>query len=361
MPTETRDANSYFDVVVIGAGFFGCEIALELKKNGVPSVALIDREGGIVRRASAVNQARIHNGYHYPRAIVTAERSRRNYDRFTEDYGYATHDMRSIYAVARGSKVSASQFHTFCRRIGAPCREAPRSIARLFNDALVDAVFETQELTFNAARVAAHIEGRLNAADILVQLNSPAKLAEIGDRHVILSTPGGSVTARYVINATYANLDRIGIPLRSKIKRELAELVLIQAPPELEGIGITVVDGPYFSVMPFPSGHCHSLSHVRYTPRLSRIAPPDDFVHMKSHAIAMMRDAARYLPCIMRARVQRSLYEWKALLQESEESDSRPILIETSAESRRIVSILGGKIDNIYDALEFVRSRSWSN
>ncbi len=65
------------DVAVIGAGFFGCEIALQLRRLGVPRVLLLDREAAILRRASAVNQARVHNGYHYPRAVLTALRARK--------------------------------------------------------------------------------------------------------------------------------------------------------------------------------------------------------------------------------------------------------------------------------------------
>lgn len=350
-----------FDVVVVGAGFFGCEIALELKRIGVPSVALVDRADAILRRASSVNQARIHNGYHYPRAIVTAERSRKSFDRFVADYDYATHEMRSIYSVARGSKVSASQFEAFCRRLRAPCRDVTHSFGALFDNAMIEAVFETREIVFDVRKIAEKLEQRLRAARVSVQLSSPATLTEAGHRHVKLSLPHGSITTRHLINATYANLGGIGVPLRSKIRRELAEIVLIGAPPELHGMGVTIVDGPYFSVMPFPPAGCHSLTHVRYTPHHSGMENGDDRAQPQSHAASMIRDAARYLPCMSHARIERSLYEWKALPQQGEDNDARPILIETSGESRRVVSILGGKIDNVYDALDYVRSHSWSH
>jgi glycine/D-amino acid oxidase-like deaminating enzyme len=357
---SNRKSTPDVDVAVIGAGFFGCEIALALRDLGVPKVTLIEKEGGILRRASAINQARIHNGYHYPRAICTAERSRKSFSRFVEDYAHATLQMRSIYAVARGSKVSARQFQAFCGRIGAPCRDVTGSYGMRFNRELIEAVFETRELVFDTCKLAAHIERRLAAADVSVQLSSPAAITSIGDNHVALSLRGGSITARHVVNATYASLDEIGAPIRPVIKRELAEIVLIQVPSELQDTGITVMDGPYFSVMPFPSTACHSLTHVRYTPHHARTGGNRDERHVRSRATSMIRDAARYLPCIARARIKRSLYEWKAVLQETEYSDERPIFIETSPGARRVVSILGGKIDNIYDALDFVRSHPWS-
>jgi glycine/D-amino acid oxidase-like deaminating enzyme len=58
------------DAIVIGGGFYGCEIALELVRLGFEKVVLVEREPGLLRRASFVNQARIHNGYHYPRAYL---------------------------------------------------------------------------------------------------------------------------------------------------------------------------------------------------------------------------------------------------------------------------------------------------
>ncbi|MGC2781465.1 MAG: FAD-dependent oxidoreductase, partial [Bradyrhizobium sp.] len=153
------DLSSPVDVAVLGGGFFGCEIALALKRMGLGRVVLIEREPGIMRRASAVNQARIHNGYHYPRALLTAARSRLNFDRFLGDYGHAIlPGMEKVYAIARTSRVNASQFSRFCETIGAPCREARHSIARLFDAGMIEDAFETRELVFDAIAVAARLE-----------------------------------------------------------------------------------------------------------------------------------------------------------------------------------------------------------
>src|SRR6516225_11463008 len=58
------------EAIVIGGGFYGCETALELKRLGFGRIVLVEREPGLLRRASFVNQARVHNGYHYPRAYM---------------------------------------------------------------------------------------------------------------------------------------------------------------------------------------------------------------------------------------------------------------------------------------------------
>jgi hypothetical protein len=73
----------------------------------------------------------------------------------------------------------------------------------------------------------------------------------------------------------------------------------------------------------------------------------------------MLRDAARYLPCLAPVEPISSLFEVKAVLCRNENDDGRPILFEVCPESPRIVSVMGTKFDNIYDALDAIRSHRW--
>jgi hypothetical protein len=66
----------------------------------------------------------------------------------------------------------------------------------------------------------------------------------------------------------------------------------------------------------------------------------------------MVRDAARYLPAISAARYEASLFEVKTLLGKNEVDDGRPILFHRDARLPQLCSVLGGKIDNIYDILD---------
>jgi hypothetical protein len=43
----------------------------------------------------------------------------------------------------------------------------------------------------------------------------------------------------------------------------------------------------------------------------------------------------------------------------NEDDDGRPILFEKSVRSPRVISILGAKIDNIYDVLELIEREAW--
>ena len=74
------------DAVVIGGGFYGAAIAIYLAQRGLKRITLFEREPALLTRASYTNQARVHNGYHYPRSFTTAYRSRINLPKFVRDW-----------------------------------------------------------------------------------------------------------------------------------------------------------------------------------------------------------------------------------------------------------------------------------
>ena len=107
------------DAVIIGGGFYGSAIAIYLAKTrGLRRVILLEREPELLIRASYNNQARVHNGYHYPRSFTTAFRSRVNLPRFVRDWPQVVkQDFVKLYAIARrNSKVTASNLSVFATR-----------------------------------------------------------------------------------------------------------------------------------------------------------------------------------------------------------------------------------------------------
>ncbi|MNE80747.1 hypothetical protein D3C80_1773470 [compost metagenome] len=66
----------------------------------------------------------------------------------------------------------------------------------------------------------------------------------------------------------------------------------------------------------------------------------------------MVRDVGRYIPAVFEAKHIDSLFEVKTVLVKNEGDDGRPILFERHQDLPGCYSILGGKIDNIYDVLE---------
>lgn len=353
-----------YDAVIIGGGFYGCSLALYLRAQG-QRVVILERDSDLLLRASYANQARVHGGYHYPRSFVTAWRSLINFPRFVQDFTDCIDTgFEKVYAIANsGSKVSAYQFLKFCYNIGAPVRPAPGEITRLFNRQLIEQVYMVREYAFDAGKLRAKLRAQLHAASIPVQVGSDVvRVKSCGDGRLRVELENGSgVIGGRVFNCTYAGLNTIlrrsGLPMLP-LKHEVTEMALIDVPPALEKLGVTIMDGPFFSVMPFPAEGLHSLSHVRYTPHESWIDQQDGWRdpyaflgERETHYPYMLRDAQRFLPALAESRYVKSLFEIKTVLVKNEDDDGRPILWREDYGLENLYVVMGGKIDNIYDAL----------
>lgn len=357
-----------YDATVVGGGFYGAAIAIYLKtKRGFKSVALIERERDLLLRASFNNQARVHNGYHYPRSLTTAFRSRVNLPRFVQDYPLAIkRDFTHLYAIARrNSRVTSRQFGRFCGEIGAEFKTAPEGMRNLFNPRLIEDVFLVEEYVFDAGRLVERARQELDACGVEVHLNRRVNAIRKTSEGLLVESKGEmekDFCSREVFNCSYSGLNQFTGAFsgtQTKLKHEIAEIALVQAPLALAQVGITVMDGPFFSMMPFPPRGLHALSHVRYTPHLSwsdqvGVDPYRklESYHRETRADRMIRDVSRYIPDALDVKYVDSLFEIKTVLMKNEGDDGRPILFEKHPDLPGCYSILGGKIDNIYDVLE---------
>lgn len=358
------------DAVIIGGGFYGASIAIYLaKQRGLKRIVLVERESALLTRASYNNQARIHNGYHYPRSFTTAYRSSINLPRFVKDWPDAVkQDFTKLYAIARrNSNVTAKQFVRFCKEIGAKIEPADQTMRQLFEPHLIEDVFLVEEYAFDSRKLANWAEIELNECGIKLRLETRVTAISKGSDalRIVMRAQDGSeseVASSYVFNCTYSGLNQFkgDFPgTTTHLKQEVTEMALIQAPPELAGLGITVMDGPFFSMMPFPARGLHTLSHVRYTPHMhwndQRGIDPyqklNDY-ERTTRVDRMIRDVERYLPAVHDAKYVESLFEVKTILVKNESDDGRPILFEKHEDLPGCYSVLGGKIDNIYDVLE---------
>lgn len=363
---------SVLEAIVIGGGFYGVNIALYLAtQKKMRDIVILERELDILTRASQNNQARIHNGYHYPRSFTTAYRSRINMQRFIQDWPDAVEKkFNKVYAIARNnSKVTAKQFTRFCKEIGAGIEAADPAISALFNPRLIEQVFVVEEFAFDSNKLKEWAKDELERAGVTVICDSNVfeinKDSKSGLSLKVENTENGvtELLSKYIFNCSYSGVNQFKGDFKNtalKIKHEVTEMVLVKMPESLKNLGITVMDGPFFSTMPYPSRPgIHSLSHVRYTPHFSWVDENGTNPYKKledykkeTEKERMLRDSARYLPAIADATYLESIFEIKSVLLKNEIDDGRPIMFEKNEGLPGCFSIFGGKIDNIYDVLE---------
>lgn len=354
-----------YDAVVIGGGFYGTSIAAYLStKRKKANVLVIEQFDELLTRASLRNQARVHCGYHYPRSFTTAFRSRVNLSKFTEEFSEAIdNDFVKIYAIAKhNSKVTANQFVKFCNQIGARVGVATKDVKGLFNKNTVEDVFMVNEYAFDAKILATMMQSQMNGLGVDLKLSTQVEQINNEDDLFVISLRTGvdrsDIQSKLVFNCTYSGINQIkgNIPrTNNRLKHEITEMLLVQPPEELKDKGFTLMDGPFFSMMPYPSKNLHTLSHVRYTPHTEISDTENPYVELEnydkeSRMSRMIRDSARYIPEISHVSYVESIFEVKTVLLKNEIDDGRPILFEKNCKG--YYSVLGSKIDNIYDILE---------
>lgn len=370
--------NPVYDHVVIGGGIYGCWVALELAQRKVGRVLLLEKNERILEQASFQNQARLHRGYHYPRSFLTASRSNVTLDRFIEEFRDCVEDrVQSYYAIASHfSKVTASEFYLLCNRAGLPIQKAPVSVQKLFSSELIEEVFEVKEPVFNADQLRMLLEKRLQMHGVQMRMPWKAHYVEEASQPVfrLVGTPvcePHSLEVLYGRNLWICNYGQLNEFLTASflnplpLQMQWTEMALVEPPSVLQGMGMTVMDGAFFSFLPFPPRNLYSLSHVRFTPHSqwqekggnephSTLDSDSSRFPRRSVYGKMIHDAQRYLPILNQCQYRDSLWERKVTLQESTQNDGRPIVWVKNHGFRNVHCILGGKVDNIFElSLEF--------
>lgn len=355
-----------YDCVVLGGGMFGLYTTMYLSSRGA-HVAVLEKDKTLFNRASRYNQSRIHRGYHYPRSFETAQKVANYYQRFCADYYFSLlSDFKQYYSIAKeDSKISANDYAKFCNKINIPLVEIDSK--NFFKDDLVEATFKVEEACFDYEKIKNYFLKKFvnnKYVDIYYQ-SFPTAYNVLSSKYCLkLNNSSTKVVTPVIINSTYNNVNEVnklfGFP-GYEIKYELCELMLCQTNEKLFHTGITVMDGPFFSVMPFGDGHVSSLWSVDLSPVSVSYSKPQsnrrlifnllnniiirnsNWTRMNSTARSFLNDNINDLSYI------KSVFEIKPILTSSEIDDSRPTLITTHSKTPTFISILAGKISTIYD------------
>ncbi len=363
-----------YDKIIFGAGLYGLYAAEKCGGRG-ERVLVLERDAAPFMRATYINQARVHMGYHYPRSYSTAIKSAHYFERFHRDFAFCEHTAFSqIYATAAHySWTNAAEFRRFCRAAGILCEDVPAE--KYFRPGMCDGAFLTREYTYDAQVLKAYYMDRLAPMkNVELHFCEMAQRVEKGAGLWRVETEKGAYTAPYILNATYAGVNDVHAMMGYepfKIKYELCEIILCTVSDKLRDVGITVMDGPFFSIMPFGKTGLHSLTSVTFTPHVTSYDALPTFACQKASggrcrpgslyncnecpakpasAWPYMSQLARtYLKEEFGFSYKESLFSMKPILKASEIDDSRPTVVRVMDTGPTFVSVLSGKINTVYD------------
>ena len=364
-----------YDKIIIGAGLYGLYSALFCGEKG-QSVLVLECDTTPFRRATYINQARVHQGYHYPRSISTAMKSAGYFERFNKDYAFCINrEFEKIYATSSMySWTDGEQFKKVCKAANIPCTELHTE--QFFKKGMCDGTFLTREYTYDAMILKDYFLEKLKPLNnVEIQYGVKiTKIEKMQDAYDIYLNDRKRYRTYFLLNATYAGtnqiLDMVGYE-KFGIKYELCEIILCDVNERLKQYGITVMDGPFFSIMPFGKTGLHSLTSVTFTPHTTsydsvptfacqqqsggfcsvfRLGNCNDCSEKPETAFPYMANLARkYLRDEYEFTYKNSLFSMKPILMSSEIDDSRPTVIRVYSKNPTFVGVLSGKINTVYD------------
>jgi glycine/D-amino acid oxidase-like deaminating enzyme len=356
-----------FDTLVVGGGFYGCMVASHVAERG-ERVLLVEQQTHLMHHASMIHPSRVLHLYHD--ALVGGSASSHHAARFlTEFRDSIVNHFTQFYALGRaGSKVTPGQFYHYLRHLGVPIAPAPEAVHRLFDSAYIETVFRVEEPLFDTAHLRQQMEQRLAEARVELAKSTTAEQVvpqKNGTLRVTLASTDTkhTISVQKVFNCAHAQLntllERSQLALIPLV-HELTEMVVVDVPSALRGAGITILSGPFFSLLPFPALGQHTLSQARFSPHpswgdlgLDGPAPREILasVARQTGFERMRREASRYMPSLGELRYLRSLWTIRSRL-----PDGKRTLLRSAVGAPNLHCLLGTRIMDIYDILEAIDS-----
>ena len=209
-------SESKYDKIIIGAGLYGLYSAYFCAIRG-QHILVLECDPAPFKRATYINQARVHQGYHYPRSLSTAMKSAGYFEKFNRDYGFCINqEFKQIYATSSEYSWSdGAQFRKFCEAAGIPCEELQPG--RFFKEGMCDGAFLTREYTYDAMILRDYFLEKLKELAENVRILYGVGIERIeksdGEYDVYIKSDDGvggqKFSSGYVLNATYASTNQI--------------------------------------------------------------------------------------------------------------------------------------------------------
>lgn len=336
-------------VAVAGAGTYGATVAIRLAEQG-HDVRLFDPLG-ILRAASAINQYRVHAGYHYPRSMETIRETLEARVEFIREFAPAiVRNSRHYYAIPRQeSHTPPDVYERVMEGQGLPLKPCRPD---WMNFDFIGRCYEVAENIYDPDVLRGLLETRIRALEIPFERST--------------FTTAMRDDFDFVVWATYGLGPSRGVFKIAKF--QVAEKMLIELPPALQHVALVVVDGPFTAFDPYGSS-CRSLFGSGKNTNHWTTTDPDEPIPDQYAAIlndpefrpvpftrfeAMRRDCCEAVPAVKDAKYIGSRFTIR-VVEDNPEHDRRILHLKEEAPGE--IHIFSGKVVSAVKAARLVCER----
>jgi hypothetical protein len=333
-------------VAVVGAGIFGSTAAYKLAQVGF-SVTLFDQADDIMTAASAINQYRLHRGYHYPRSVETIKSCLEATPVFEAEYAEAVISKHAHhYAIAK--EKSFIDGKTYLRTLDE-CGLPYEIISPTYiNNTTVELVIKADENLYDPFLLKKILKSRLINAGVKVELNTKKEVDDLAEYdHVV-------VAAYASLNSVFQNQPEF----QREYQFEVCEKIIVEIPENLRGCSVVIMDGPFMSFDPLGDTGYAVMGHVEHAIHNRNIGiHPEVPAHLASllnkgviqnpeytNIQSFLDEACNFLPDLRAAKHIGSMYTVRTVLPRVDKTDTRPTIVESI--DHRVINIYSGKVGN---------------
>jgi uncharacterized protein involved in tolerance to divalent cations len=342
-------------IAIIGAGWYGCSIGLELSKD-FPQflIDIYDSENDIFKGAASNNQNRLHHGFHYPRSLETIDEIKNNYAKFVSKYGHLTKKINSnYYLIEKNSKVDFNTYINTYKKFNIPFEIINiQDIKDMINIDLIEGGIRTQEEVIDENAASYYFKNKINhQPNIKLFLNN--KINKIDNSNI------NNVKYDIIINCTYTN-PNLGIVSKNKKFNLKYELCII---PVIDNIFkgdscFTIMDGPFISGYQNSNGDLSLFGVIESpyfkTTSLNKLKKQNlyDKNLINNSVESLLKTAKKYFKNIdQEVNIKHMYISPKVKIKK----DTNSIRISKVIMDNNIISVLCGKISSVVSAYDEVK------
>lgn len=314
-------------IAIIGGGWVGCHLAMKLKSEH--KIVLFDKNEILFNESSSKNQNRLHLGYHYVRNFNTRNLCMKTFDRFENEYGFTTKEVKkNLYCVPQ--KKSLLDFQTYLKVFDDyNYKIIPNSLIN------IEGCLETEEKQIKFKICKDYFNE--NLSDVFVRREIKKKDIE-----------SFKIEYDLVLNCTNNFLRIESDPNHFY---EVTISFLYRKIREIEFGALTLVDGDLFSIYPYDDD-LFTITDVSITP-LRRFTNPEKMVRFISKiqksnfddlVLKLEKKIMEFYPQLKEDFIYDSFFI-STKSKTNDESNDRSPVINTQ---ENLINIFTGKIQGIY-------------
>ena len=259
-------------ICIIGAGWFGCHIALKLKKAN-HQIDLFEKAKNIFSNSSGNNQNRLHLGYHYPRSKKTIEVSKLGFKKFKKEYGSLTKKIiNNIYAISdtKESKMNWKKYSKVIKDSKLNYKIIKKNDKLIEDFENLEQSLKCQEELILKSRAISFFKKKLNSS---IKLNTTIK-------NIIKKNNKFFVNGKlydYLIDCSGLQFENKNYKIIENLKYEYCVIFLYKKKNTKPHPGLTIMDGPFFTLYPWDEDDNFGL----YSVTNSRLLINNSFKNLK--------------------------------------------------------------------------------